>query len=160
MPNPVSDVYPRAALLGFAAGLRSQLPLALLARAIGNRAFTQNVKGPFALLRNRTVQCGLALAATGEFIADKTPFVPSRINPGPLAGRLVAGGLTASAFARYSGRSILPAALLGATTAGLGSFAGYYARTGLTKKTGLPDLPVALAEDGLAYLLSRLSLRR
>ena len=41
--------------------------------------------------------------AVGELIADKLPFIPSRIQAGPLAVRFVLGGLCATALALAAG---------------------------------------------------------
>jgi uncharacterized membrane protein len=140
----------RTAALGAATGLRSQLPLALLAVAAGRGAFAPNATGALGLLRTRLVRIGLCAAAFGELIADKTPYVPNRVEPGPFAGRLFFGGLTGAIFAR--GKAV-PAPLgfaIGTAAAGLGAVAGYRYRTALGRKTGLPDPIWAIAEDLLS----------
>jgi len=104
MPTPQSTtnnaVYLRAAVLGFASGLRSQMPLALIVAAIGREQLPADATGPLSFLRTRVARLGFGAAAIGEVIADKTPFVPDRTNPGPFAGRLFFGGLTGALFAR------------------------------------------------------------
>jgi uncharacterized membrane protein len=152
-------VYPRAALLGAVGGLRSELPLALLTRAAGRGELPGLVRGPLGLLRTRAARLGFGAAAIGEVIADKTPYVPNRIDPGPLAGRLVFGGLAGAALARGRGRSASLGFVLGAAGAGGGSFAGYYARVTLDRATGLPDAVWAVAEDLTALALARFALR-
>ena len=39
----------------------------------------------------------LAALALGEMLMDKTPFVPARIMPGPLSGRMASGALVGAA---------------------------------------------------------------
>jgi uncharacterized membrane protein len=122
-----------AALAGVACGLRTfSVPLALAVRG-GN-----------------PVRAPLALAAAGELAADKLPGVPARTAPGPLALRLAAGGFSGHALA---GRAGLAAGVAGAAA---GTFAGGRARGALTQRTGLPDWPVAVAEDAVAYALAAL----
>ncbi|MEA2525842.1 MAG: hypothetical protein QOG89_3808 [Thermomicrobiales bacterium] len=158
-PIPADAVLVRTAVLGFAAGLRSQLPLALIAAAAGRGDFAKDATGALARLRTRSARFGFGAAAIGEFIADKTPFVPSRLNPGPFAGRLVFGGLTGAVYARGNGRSAPLGFTLGAAAAGLGAYAGYHFRTTLDDKTGLPDPIWAVSEDLIAFTLAQLALR-
>lgn len=161
MPDlpPTRAVYPRTAVLGFAAGLRSQLPLALLSAAAGRGDFATNTVGALGLLRSRAARLGFATAAAGELIFDKTPFVPSRMDPGPFAGRLFFGGITGAVFARGSGASTPLGFALGAAAAGLGTVAGYRFRTSLPHATGLPDPIWAVTEDLLALTLASFTLR-
>jgi uncharacterized membrane protein len=155
MRYQTSSPVPRAAVLGFAAGLRSQLPSALVIAA-ANRGDLGKDPG---LLGHRLVRLGSAAAALGELIADKTPYVPARTEPGPFAGRLFFGGLTGALYARTQGTSAPTAFAVAAIAAGLGTLAGYRFRSTLTRATGLPDLPIALTEDLLAFTLAALALR-
>jgi uncharacterized membrane protein len=157
--SPTTAAYPRAALLGAVAGLRTQLPFALLARAAGRGELPGLVRGPFGFLRTRAARLGFGAAAIGEVIADKTPYVPNRIAPGPLAGRLVCGGLAGAVLARGRDRPISLGFALGAAGAVGGSFAGFYARRTLDRATGLPDAVWAVAEDLTALALARFALR-
>jgi uncharacterized membrane protein len=156
---PTNAVYLRAAILGAAAGLRSQLPLALLSASAGRGDFAGDAAGPLALLRTRAARFALGTAAAGEFIADKTPYVPNRIEPGPFAGRLLLGGLAGAIFARGNRASTPLGFALGVASSGLGTIAGYRFRTTLPRETGLPDLVGALTEDVLAFTLAALALR-
>ncbi len=97
----------------------------------------------------------LRLAAAGEVVVDKLPATPSRLAPGPLAGRLISGSICGVVLARRGGKSPLLGAFLGAAGALFGAFGGYHARHALTTRVGLPDLPVALAEDALAVGVAR-----
>lgn len=141
----LSSAIVRASLLGATAGMRSQIPLALLARNAGTY-------GP-DLLRKRWVATNLYLSAAGEIMADKLPFVPSRLNPGPIAGRVMFGSASGAILARRLGAPVAAGIVAGAAGAVGGSFAGYHARTWLGAQTGLPDLLWAAVEDGTAILL-------
>jgi hypothetical protein len=55
-------------------------------------------------------------------------------------------GITLS---QLGGRSRVVGALLGAASAVTGAFIGYHWRVNTVEDTGLPDLPVALAEDAV-----------
>jgi uncharacterized membrane protein len=156
MSNRTKTPFCRTAALGFAAGLRSQLPIALIVAAAnrGDRGKDDN-----GLLHTRIVQLGTTAAAFGEFIADKTPFVPARTQPAPFVGRLFFGGLSGALYARTHGTSIPTAVALAASAAALGTLAGYQFRTTLTRETGVPDFPFALTEDLLALTIATLALR-
>jgi uncharacterized membrane protein len=140
-------VYVRTTTLGFVAGLRSMMPLAVL-NWTSDR--TQSGTASAALLLT-------TLAALGEVVADKLPVVPSRTSPGPLTGRLVIGGLVGMVLCR---RAHLPPVLgivTGAMGAAAGTFAGNYSRTRLSQATKIPDLLWGGLEDMLALGLSLLA---
>ena len=147
----------RAGLLGVVAGLRSQLPTAVLAaRGLGPAS------GPLASLKTAAGRRSAYLAAVGELVADKLPATPSRMSRGPLVGRVVSGGvagavLAASTGARRGGLA-LPA-LVGAAGGWLGSWGGFTARRALVARTGLPDPAVAVAEDAVALGLAAVAVR-
>ncbi len=109
---------------------------------------------PFAFLDHPVSLGVFSLLAAGELVGDKLPKTPSRTAAFPLAGRLAFGAgcgmVLAASSARKSSRrpaDLAPAALLGAFGALAGSFATAWVRRSLTKGAGLPDPPVALAED-------------
>jgi uncharacterized membrane protein len=150
-----SDLWPMLAL-GALAGLRSMLPLALVSRRLAARR--PRPAGLRALLGSRPVPVGLALAAAGELVADKTALVPARTQPLPLAGRLLAGAVVAAA-ARGPATSAAGAALAGALGALAGSFGGYHLRRAGGRLLDR-DWPAAVAEDALCLLATRALLGR
>jgi len=156
---PVGEAW-RVAQLGVVAGLRSQLPFALLALAARRGEFAADAGRPLALLRASAALPLLGFAAVGELVGDKLPTTPSRLAPGPLLGRVAFGAAAGAAVAREAGRAVgLPAALGGAGAA-LGSVVGYRLRAGAGRATGLPDPILAVVEDALAIGLGVVALRR
>ena len=149
-----------AATLGFVAGLRSQVPISALARAAKNGDFADQADGPLQYLHSPWTSPVTDVMAVGEMVADKLPFIPSRIKPLPLAGRGFIGGVAGAAIFKNAHKSIPMGLLIGVAAATAGSFAGYHARSFLTKRTGLPDLVFAVAEDALAIGLGRLAVKR
>jgi uncharacterized membrane protein len=100
-----------------------------------------------------------ALLALCELIADKLPFTPPRIQPGPLAFRFLVSGFCGSALAVAAGQPwIFPAAIAG-VSAVPGACAGYWLRRSITSR-GIKDLPVALLEDASAILLALFTVSR
>jgi uncharacterized membrane protein len=145
-----------AGLLGVVAGLRSQLPNAVLA-ARG----LEPTSGPLQLLGSGAGRRASYLAAVGEIVADKVPATPSRMEPGPLVGRVISGALAGAVLGSARGvagaRLLLPA-VAGAIGAYAGSWAGYTARRAAVERTGLPDPVVAAGEDLLAVGLALVAL--
>lgn len=156
---PAAKTYVRAAGLGIVAGMRSMMPFALLALAARRGTFARDAGRPLSILRGRAVLPVAAFAAAGELVADKLPMTPSRIDPGPLSGRIVLGALAGAAICREARRSAIAGALLGGAGAAGGSFGGYHARKALGRATRLPDPLWAVAEDALAVSLGLLTLR-
>jgi len=146
-----TNVLLNAAALGVVAGMRSQLPLALLSLAAGQHDSRQESL-PKALYSPK-VSALLLVNAAGEIVVDKLPFTPSRLIPGSLIVRASIGGLAGSLVAREAGIEPIRGAALGATGALIGSYAGYGARTGLVAASGLPDPLVAVLEDVVAVAL-------
>jgi len=94
-----------------------------------------------------------------ELIADKTSFVPPRIQAGSLAARFVLGALCGSALSLAAGMPwIFPAAVAGAASV-VGAYAGYWLRRTITSH-GVKDLPIALVEDATAILLALFAVSR
>jgi uncharacterized membrane protein len=105
------------------------------------------------LLRSPVAQRLLVLLAVGEFVGDKLPFIPSRLEPGPLFGRMLLGALAGTAIASETRRSPALGAVLGAGGAVIGAQAGYYARVALGRATGIPDPVWGAVEDAAAVTL-------
>lgn len=131
----------RSCVVGAVSGSRSMLGVALVAR----RALPPAASAVVGLL------------AAGEIAADKSPGIGARTDSFPLAGRMVAGALAASALASRRNRGA--AAATGAAAALVAAYGCYHLRRSLTSRFGLPDPAVGLAEDVLAvtagWLVSR-----
>jgi len=131
-----------ALLFGVSAGLRSMTAPALLALAEQEKGADRH----WLLADPRTGRV-LSTMAVGEMIFDKLPFAPNRIAPAGLSARLLSGAMCGAAVAREDETG---GALLGIAGALVSSFAGFAIRKGARWVSGLPDLLVALVEDGLA----------
>ena len=149
----------RALALGAVAGMRTQLPLALLAFAARSGCFAARAGPPLSLLRSPAVFPLLALSAAGEMVVDKLPIAPSRLAPGPLFGRLVFGGVAGAVVAQEADHSTVAGAALGAVGAALGAEAGYHTRVALGRVTGVPDPVWGAVEDVAALALGLLVVR-
>ncbi|MDQ1740137.1 MAG: hypothetical protein QOE53_1789 [Pseudonocardiales bacterium] len=147
------SVLTRAALLGLATGGRSTAGLTAL--ALSHSAAT-------GALGSRWTRRLTGTAAAGEFVGDKLPQTPSRLQPEGLAPRLVLGALTGAVLSHREGgnrnRALLAGALglLGATA---GSRMGVSWRQLASRRFGR-DLPGALIEDAWCAAAARYASRR
>src|SRR5918996_1128590 len=87
----------RASMLGAAAGMRSQLPIALLGLESARGRFDPGRSWPARRLARPGGVAAAVLAAVGELVADKLPTTPDRTRPGPFAGRVASGALVGAA---------------------------------------------------------------
>ena len=101
------------------------------------------------------------LLAIAEIVNDKLPKTGARTAPPSIVIRMVMGGFAAATLSVGIGGSPWIGALLGAVGALIGTFGGYYVRTGVVRALHSPDWPIALIEDAIAvcgglFLASRL----
>jgi uncharacterized membrane protein len=127
-----------AFLLGAATGLRSTSGLAAV--VIGS-----DPQGLPSFLQGRPARTLVALGALGELAVDKLPATGSRLDPGPLAGRILLGGLAAGLFARGRHQSVFPAAAFGGLSALVSAKVGHDTRAALAKR--VTDPVAAVMED-------------
>jgi uncharacterized membrane protein len=103
----------------------------------------------------------LTLLAIGEIVNDKLPKTPPRTAPSSIVIRCLTGAFSAATLSVGVSGSLWVGAALGVVGALIGTFGGYYVRTGLVKALKSPDWPIALVEDAIAicgglFLASRL----
>ena len=103
----------------------------------------------------------LTLAAIAEIVNDKLPKTPPRTALPSLIIRMLMGAFAAATLTAGLGGSVEMGALLGLIGAVIGTYGGYFGRTGVVRALHSPDWPVALAEDAIAicgglFLASRL----
>jgi uncharacterized membrane protein len=137
----------RALLLGFAAGLRSQVPVALMAIETQQGRFDPGGGRLARRLGTTEGVLGAVTACAGELVADKLPVTPARTTIGPFLQRLATGGAVGAAVHYDAGRPRALGALLGAAAAGAGAYAGTRARALAAERTGLPGPLLGAAED-------------
>ena len=133
--------------IGAVAGLRTLTAPAVLAWA-AQRRWIRMGNSPFATIISAKVSKRITDFAVSELIADKLPFTPSRLKPGPFAARIVSGAVCGATIYGVVKRPLKEGAVLGGIGAIAGAVAGYRMRRKLSGD--IPDLGVALLEDALA----------
>jgi uncharacterized membrane protein len=134
--------------IGLIAGLRPMTALAAMAWAV-RRGRIQIEPSPFVWMLSASTSKRIAQLAISELIVDKLPFTPSRLNPKPLALRVITGSICGAAvYGSRAKRSFADGAMLGGVGALAGALTGHHTRKRLRRK--LPDLVVAILEDAVA----------
>ena len=141
MTTPVT----RALLLGAVAGMRSQLPIALLGLESYRGRFNP---GRSWLARRLAAPGGVTaavLASVGELVGDKLPVIPDRMPIGPVhrsgRDRVTVG----AAVYQDADRPAAYGAVVGAVAATASTLALARVRTALGRRTPLPDLAWGLS---------------
>ncbi|HEV2107695.1 MAG TPA: DUF4126 family protein [Thermomicrobiales bacterium] len=148
----------QALALGIVAGMRSQMPLALLAVAADRHSRFAGPGRAWDLLDSPKAPILTGLLALGEVVGDKLPATPSRLEPVPLAGRLLFGSVAGAVVVGQSRDGRWRGAALGAAGAVIGAYGGYHARAALREATGVPDPVWGAVEDVIALGLGVLAL--
>jgi uncharacterized membrane protein len=144
----------RAVLLGFVAGLRSQVPVVLLAIESRQGRFDPGAGWLARQFGSSEGVAGSLVGFAGELVADKLPITPRRTTTGPFLQRLATGGTVGAAVHYDAGRSRPVGALLGAAGAGAGAWAGSTVRAFVAERTRLPNPLLGAAEDVVAVGLA------
>jgi uncharacterized membrane protein len=156
---PMTTPFPRALLLGAVAGMRSQLPIALL----GLESYRGRFHPDRSWLARRLATPGgvtaAVLASVGELVGDKLPIIPDRTRSGPFTGRVAIGSVVGAAVYQDADRPAPCGAVVGAVAAAASTLALARARTALGRRTPLPDLAWGVVEDALALTLGLLAVR-
>ncbi len=138
------ELFAKACAIGGATGLRATAgPAAVVA------ARPEELGGP---LRWPVTRWAVALAVGIEFVGDKLPGVPSRLEPGALAIRTVAAFAAGAGVARAERGPWLETGAAAAACAVLAARIGHDTRVALARR--LPDFVTALAEDAVALSLA------
>jgi uncharacterized membrane protein len=98
----------------------------------------------------------VGLLAAGELIADKTPFIGDRIDPGPLAARALLGAAVGAAVAYEERDNLLLGGLIGAATAIAVAHLAFHARRRLPLSNPLAGALEDAVVFGLAAGAARL----
>lgn len=128
-----------AAAMGAVAGSRTMLAPALVARA-----------------RHAPLAGPLALAAAGELMADKLPFMPARTTTLPLLGRAFSGAAVGAALTPHRRAA-------GAVAGALGALAAAYVLTGTRlacEERRVPNAFAGLCEDAAALAVGLWAVER
>jgi len=144
--------------IGVVAGLRSMTAPAIVAWA-AKFGWLHLYDSPLAFVGSKLAVLLLSLAAIGELIADKLPFVGKRTALVPLIARLFTGAFCGAALCVSARESVIFGIFFGAVGALAGAFGGYELRRRLPYTFSVHDFAIALPEDLVAVGLALLFVR-
>ncbi|HEY6070252.1 MAG TPA: DUF4126 family protein [Chthoniobacterales bacterium] len=143
--------------IGFAAGLRSLTPPAIVAWAAHLGWLNLN-DTPLAFMGSIIAVIIFSLLAALELFADLQPSTPKRTAAVPLTARILMGGLCGASVCAASHQSLALGVVLGAAGGIIGAFAGYETRKRVVAALNIKDGFFAVFEDlvtiGLALLFA------
>ena len=152
MSSSSTSPYLRAAILGTIAGIRSMSAPALVSR----EAFQSKHDfggGPLDNLASPAVSALLDVAAVGEMVVDKLPFLPNRTDALPLLGRVILGGSAGAVLFIEEKQPPIVGALISGAAAVVSTQISFRLRRALSKR--LPGLLAALTGDAAVFVLGR-----
>jgi uncharacterized membrane protein len=144
--------------IGFITGLRSMTGPAVVAWAV--YLGWLHPAGALGFVGHTWAVALFTLLAVAELIGDKLPFTPNRTGFIGMSGRIMAAAFCGAVLAVSIPRAIWWGMVVTAITAVIGAFAGFRVRRYLTKVRGLPDFPVAVAEDIFTIAVGIFTARR
>jgi uncharacterized membrane protein len=137
--------------LGIATGMRTMTPMAVVCWCAYLGLLPQTGWSFWA--GNLITVIVFTLLALGEYVGDTLPMTPNRTAPGPLAARIVFGGLTGALVAHATMPPVAGGVVFGVIGALIGAFGGIRIRLWVSRRVGR-DLPVALTESAIALALA------
>jgi uncharacterized membrane protein len=139
----------QAISLGIIAGMRSMSSPALVSHLLSHHPSNALKGSPLRFIQTKVAANIFKALAAGEALGDKLPSAPDRTAPAVLAGRILAGGLAGGSIYKASGKNAIVGALIGGAAAVASTYAFFYLRTAIVKKSHIKDTYIALAEDAL-----------
>jgi uncharacterized membrane protein len=139
--------------VGFAAGLRSLTPPAVVAWA-AHVGWLNLSHSALALMGSTMAVLIFSVLAVVELITDLLPQTPKRTATAPLTARILMGALCGASVCAAGNQPLIIGAILGAVAAVIGAFAGYRTRRKLVSALNVKDIFIALVEDLVTIGLS------
>ena len=132
--------------IGFAAGLRSLTPPAVVAWAAHLGWLNLN-NSPLAFMGSIITAVIFSLLAVFELIGDLRPSTSKRTAPVPLVARILMGALCGACLCAATNQSLITGAILGGIGGIIGAFTGYEIRRKLVAALNIKDTFIAVLED-------------
>jgi uncharacterized membrane protein len=134
-----------AAILGFIVGMRSMNPPAVIADKLVESGANQG--DPFLSMITPEVASMVKLAAVGEAVGDKLPFIPPRTDTLPLLGRIGIASILGALLSHSNERTNMAATA--GVSAIIGAHIAYYLRKRFSERLGIPSVVLGAVEDAI-----------
>lgn len=135
--------------LGLISGMRSIAGPAIASHIL-SKHHSKTVSHSFLkFLQSDKVAMVLKVLAAGEFIGDKLPLTPDRVEPLSVLFRCVSGSIVVAGIFKASGKRVLNGVMLGGLTAVCSTFGSFYLRKVIAKNITINDPFIGVVEDAL-----------
>ena len=136
-------------LIGLVSGLRAFTGVATVTWA-ARLGWIHLAGSPLAFMGSTWALVLFTILALVEYVTDQLPSTPPRTVPMQLGARLVLGILAGLCLSIAGGASLAMGLVCAIVGVVIGTYGGYYARTGLVRALKVPDIAVAIPEDLIA----------
>ena len=139
--------FGKAAALGLIAGMRTFYAPAVLTPIYSRKPAESLAGSPLEFMQSITASKVFKVLAAGELIGDKMPNAPNRTALPGLVGRALSGILSGAVVYKATGKQPVIGGLIGGATAVASTFACFFLRQAVVKRTEVPDPVVGAIED-------------
>ena len=136
-------------LIGLVSGLRAFTGVAAVTWA-ARLGWIHLAGSPLAFMGSTWALVLFTILALVEYVTDQLPSTPPRTVPMQLGARLVLGILAGLSLSIAGGASLAMGLVCAIVGVFIGTYGGFYARTGLVRALKVPDIAVAIPEDLIA----------
>lgn len=145
----MANAYTESVFFGIIAGMRTMSAPAWVSDHYSKHRSPELDDSALSFIASPTASTALKIFAAGELAADKSSFVGSRIEPGPLAFRAISGAVCGAVVctAKRERRDI--GAIVGGLAAVASAFTFYHLRRTICENSHLPDALIGLTEDAV-----------
>lgn len=145
----MNNSFWKALGLGVIAGMRTASAPVIACHLLSQNPSKRLAGSPLRFMQSKTAAKILALFALTEFVIDKLPTTPNRIEPAGIAFRSASGALAGASIYEAAGENAGAGAVLGAAAAVASAYGSFYLRKAVVKETGIYDPVVGGVEDAL-----------
>jgi uncharacterized membrane protein len=149
MKFKISKPFWQAIGLGTIAGFRAMSAPALTSHILSKQPSAGLENSALKFMQSDKAALAFKLTALSEFVGDKMPKAPDRIELPGITTRFLSGALAGASVYKASGGKAYVGALLGGSAAILSTYGSFYLRKAMVKSTHLIDPIIGGIEDAL-----------
>ncbi|QQL51380.1 DUF4126 family protein [Mucilaginibacter ginkgonis] len=149
MSKKMKEPFWQAVGVGALAGMRTFSAPAVTSHILSHHHSRNIGRSGLKFMQNDKVSVALKVLALSEFVGDKMPSAPNRIQPAGLIGRVAAGMVAGASIYKAAGNKPLRGVIIGGVSALASTYASFYIRKQTVKQTRILDPVIGLIEDAL-----------
>ncbi len=149
MALQITKPFWQALSIGALAGMRAVVAPAIAAHILSKHPSAELADSPLNFMQSEKVADALKLLSITEFVGDKLPGTPNRIEPMGISMRAITGAVSGASFYKAGGGKPAVGALLGGSAAIASTLASYFIRKSVVKHSTIIDPIAGSLEDAL-----------